>query len=86
MLLLGRSDTVLQDRLVFEREIRLHRAAGKVRSAGCVKEGDDGFYLGVPAHLPDATVWAQRLDQGVAVLEKSGELARILARYGVTER
>ena len=86
MLLLGRSDTVLQDRLVFEREIRRSRAAGKLRSAGCVEEGDDGFYLGVPAHLPNASVWAQRLDQGVAVLTQSGELARILARYGVTER
>lgn len=81
MLQAGHSDVILEDRLVVRW--LLERGAPAAREAGCIDAQDNGVYLAVPRGVPQAEVVLARLEQGVARLRRSGELDRILDRYGV---
>jgi polar amino acid transport system substrate-binding protein len=82
MLQAGRSDVVLEDREAMRWAFR-HRAASlPVQEAGCISD-DTGLYIGLPRRDPRAAETLAALEAGLQRLRRSGEMARILARYGI---
>lgn len=82
-LLGGRFGVLLEHELVMNLLISERGAQGRLRNAGCLEQP---FALRVgfsPQHKHSAA-WVAALGQGVQQLEKSGELALLRERYGVT--
>ncbi len=56
----------------------------KLRNAGCTQTAD-ALFLAFSPQQPGGAKLAQLLDEGMQRMRKSGELARILQRYGVQD-
>lgn len=76
---LGRLDALIEDENLVDW---LQRGQPRpLRKAGC--EAPSWGYLAISPHYPDAQRLAQQFDEGMRRLRRSGELARIMARYGL---
>ena len=81
-LLSGRIDVLVESQLVMESMIERQRLGGKVREAGRIGLSEPVFL----ACSPDKSTTPEYLrlfDEGMARLRESGELARIMTRYGL---
>ncbi|QYF94057.1 transporter substrate-binding domain-containing protein [Massilia sp. PAMC28688] len=81
-LLGGRFPVLLEHELVMYKLISEMKAEGRFRNAGCL-ENTFALRAGFSPHNKRSGKWAAALAQGVARLEKSGELARLRERHGV---
>lgn len=83
-LMLGRFDILLEHEMVMYRLIAELKAKGKFRKAGCLEQGIP-LGIGFASGGKRSDVLLTALAQGVRQLEKSGELGRIRARYGIKD-
>lgn len=83
-LLEGRIDVLVENAAVFAAYVADANLADKFEAAGETPEREDLYIAFSPAH-PDSATYADILTKGIAELRASGELARILARYGVAD-
>lgn len=87
MLERGRIEVLLEDEHVMSYQLRQSGQAEKFRQAGYVPAQPDTARVYIafsPAHDRSAD-YAREITDGVARLRASGELARILAAYGVSD-
>jgi len=82
-LVLNRLDLVVEDVNVFRYTAREMGLADRFRLAAAVQPDD--IYIAFSPEAPDAALLAKALDAGMRRLRDSGELDRILARYGLTD-
>jgi polar amino acid transport system substrate-binding protein len=79
----GRIDVLVEDRNVVE-----YHLAGSGQAAGFSAAGDlgeDDLYIAFSPATPGAAEYAKLIAEGVRRLRASGELAAILARYGLKD-
>jgi polar amino acid transport system substrate-binding protein len=55
-----------------------------IGNAGCY-QGNLDFYVGFAPHNPESAARAKLLAQTMTELRSSGQLAKILARYGLSD-
>jgi len=82
-LLAGRIDVFIEDRTVFLAYINKIGKEDEVRFAGAL-EGVEVFVSFCPTN-PKSEVYAEILSDGIAGFRESGELDRILEKYGLTD-
>ncbi len=86
-LLAGRIEVIIENQYVFLHRIRLLGLSDKVRFAG--HDGTRGpvnhVYIAFSPALESSREYARILSQGIRRLRQSGELDRILAKYGLTD-
>jgi len=82
-LLAGRIDTVIEDEAVLTYRLRTWPEAKQIRIAGRIDSG--ALYIAFSRRGGRGTELARQFDSGVRALRASGELDRILARYGVRD-
>ncbi|MHA7773134.1 substrate-binding periplasmic protein [Roseibium sp. M-1] len=80
---LGRIDVVVEDVNVFRFKAMEMGLADRFRLAASVNA--DEVFIAFSPKVPDAEELAGALDEGMKRLRASGDLARILARYGLTD-
>ena len=68
----------------FRTPAELFSSGLKLRTAGCTQTAD-ALFLAFSPQQPGGAKLAQLLDEGMQRMRKSGELARILQRYGVQD-
>lgn len=79
----GRIDAFVEDRHVVNYYLYEKGAAGRFKEAG--EEVAVPIHIAFSPSLPQAREYADLLGAGVARLRASGELAKILARYGLQD-
>lgn len=79
----GGLDGMIEDRSVMNFLLLDPAYAGRVRLAGCNQPVP--LYMAFSPTRPGAAGLPERFDQGLQALRKSGRLARILDKYGVTD-
>ena len=80
----GRADAVIMTSDVFDFGRRDSQALGAFKQAGCL--ANEKLAVGLSRADPErARKIADKLDSGIRKLRKSGQLKRILARYGIAE-
>lgn len=79
----GRIDALLEDKAVLEYQLAQENKMGSFDYAGGLEEAEV-FIAFSPAN-PASKEYARLLGEGVARLRASGELAEILARYGLKD-
>lgn len=84
-LLHGRVDALVESESVFWYSAGQLALAGKFKSAGQVHAGPQKAYIAFSPAAPEAKKYAQILSEGMDTLRKSGELARILAKYNLQD-
>lgn len=82
-LALGRLDAVVEDAQVMQHVLLQLGLGAKVRQAGCQAAGP--VYVGFSPRHPQARQLAERLDHAVQEQRRSGQLARLLTRYGLSD-
>lgn len=82
-LLLGRIDAIADSALVLRWAATELGVADRMEFIH-IAENDDVYYAFSPA-IPGSTEHLRILEEGVARMRESGELARIMARYGLTD-
>lgn len=82
-LVAGRIDTVIEDEAVLTYRLKTWPDAKRIRLAGRIASG--AFYIAFSRRGGRGTDLARTFDSGVRALRASGELDRILARYGVRD-
>jgi polar amino acid transport system substrate-binding protein len=83
-LLAGRIDAVVSDAVVTEFQLKLLEQSGRVVPAGSL-QGAMSFYVAFSPKWPEAQRYAELISSGTRELRRSGELARILAAYGLRD-
>ena len=83
-LLVNRVDTVLEDEWVTAYTLNKMKILGKVIDAGHIGK-PVSCYVGFSPAISRSREYAQMLDKGVNELRKSGELQKILNKYGVSD-
>lgn len=79
----GRIDVLVEDRNVVEYHLA---GSGQAASFGVAGDlGEDDLYIAFSPANPNAAEYARLIDEGVRKLRASGELAAILARYGLKD-
>lgn len=80
----GRLDAYIDSRTVFLSRVQADRRAGDFRIGG---EVDEKFplYIACSAAKPSSRMHIKALDRAIVSLRASGELARILGRYGLDD-
>ena len=83
----SRVDVVVEDEAVVRYMARKSGLLERFRLAGVEgsARGEDDVYLAFSSRDPHARQHARTLDTGIRALRRSGELARILARYGLRD-
>ncbi len=83
----SRVDVVVEDEAVVRYMARKTGLLERFRLAGVERSarGEDDVYLAFSSRDPHARQHARTLDAGIRALRRSGELARILARYGLRD-
>lgn len=81
-LLGGRFPVLLEHELVMYKLISDMKAEGRFRNAGCLEQAF-ALRVGFSPKSKRSGQWAAALAEGLARLEKSGELARLRERHGV---
>lgn len=84
MINLGRRDVTADDANVVAHALKQTGLEQNIVNAGCYS-GTLDFYVGFSPKNPNSAAYAHRLSQTMHDLRSSGELARILARYGATD-
>lgn len=90
-LLKGRIDIVPEDKLVFLYNAKEHGVLDQVQEAGMVPVTDKAdfestkVYLAFSPKNPRSKEYARILSEGIREMRASGELAKILAKYGLTD-
>lgn len=79
-----RLDTVIEFSMVMQAKLQEMGMAGKIKSAGAVSE-PSGLYIACSPNLSNSSAVVTALDEGLAALRASGELAKIMAKYGLTD-
>ncbi len=76
-------DVTLEDEYVVRDWFKRNGKESEYRFAGCINSGLV-FVSASPRH-PKAKAMVEMLDRGVVELRQSGELAKILAKYGIAD-
>lgn len=84
-LALGRVDVVLEGRQVAQYLHRGRSAEAPLHELGCVPDAASRFYIAFNRRSPQAQAWADAVAAETRRLRASGELARILGRYGLKD-
>lgn len=79
----GQLDLTLEDEYVLNDWFKQSGRGAEFRLAGCLHSGP--VYVSASPRHPQAKALVQMLDRGVVALRESGELARILAKYGIRD-
>ncbi|MCH8533097.1 MAG: transporter substrate-binding domain-containing protein [Saccharospirillum sp.] len=87
MLERGRIDALLEEQSVFQYQLMHHGRSETFRNAGGVAQEAlfSEVYIAFSPELEGAEHYADILTEGMAQLRQSGELNKILSRYGVTD-
>lgn len=83
MISLGRFTATLDDINIVNYLVKVHDL-DDVRVAGCLEAKIDSYTI-FPKVLPKSEQWATMLGDGIRELRASGELARILEKYGASD-
>ena len=83
MLQLGRSGAVLEDASAMRWALKQRGLQGRIHSAGCLADDEDGIYIGFARKHPDAERHAKWLAEGLQRLRRNGEWVRIMQSYGL---
>jgi polar amino acid transport system substrate-binding protein len=83
-LLAGRIGVTVDDAAVMAYEIADQKLADSVRMVD-MSDAANPLYIGFAPKLPQAAAYAKRLDETVERLRASGDLEKILARYGLRD-
>lgn len=84
MVLAGRVAALLDATQMIGYTMQRQHRPGELQSVGCLEGVQYGYFAISPAH-PRAREFARRFDDGLRALRASGELRRILARYGAED-
>lgn len=84
LLLLGRLDAVVDDANVLRFFVARQQLSGQLVSAGAGGQVMKNYLAFSPAH-PKSRDYARILSQGLRALRKSGQLRKILAKYGLSD-
>ncbi|WP_284195058.1 substrate-binding periplasmic protein [Chitinimonas prasina] len=79
----GQVEVTLEDEYVIRDWLKQSGRQSEFRLAGCLDSGE--VYISVPPGNPQAKQLVAMFDSGVQALRQSGELARILAKYGLED-
>ncbi|MDR3480444.1 MAG: transporter substrate-binding domain-containing protein [Burkholderiaceae bacterium] len=82
-LALGRLDGIIEDDRVMRHIIAKRKLEDKVVLAGCGERTP--LYVAFSPKLENSRKLAEQFDQGVQELRRSGQLAKILAKYGLSD-
>lgn len=81
----GRVDVVIEEKSVFYWTLKsLGIAADEFEEAGSTGKADPIFIAFSPKK-PKSSEYAKQIEEGIAALRASGELAKILSKYGVSD-
>jgi polar amino acid transport system substrate-binding protein len=84
MLLRKRVDVLVEDKAVMQFFLSENsQSAARLRLAG--EGSEEAAYIAFSPAMPDSATFARLLSEGTKRLRQSGELARILAVYGLTD-
>lgn len=83
-LLAGRIAVTVDDAAVMAYEIADQKLTDSVRMVD-ISDAANPLYIGFSPKLPQAPAYAKLLDETVAKLRASGDLEKILARYGLRD-
>ena len=83
-LLAGRLDVIIESPFVMEAMIRELRLSGAITEAGRIESPPTPLYLACSPARETSARYLSEFDDGMAMLRESGELARIMARYGLS--
>lgn len=83
-LLAGRVDVIVESAPVLQAKLKEMNLEGKLDAAGDAGEADDLFIACSPK-LPAAPEYARILTEGTQTLRQSGELKKILNKYGLSD-
>ena len=78
----GKIDAFLENEDVVTYYLKEHKI-DNIKKLGCT-EDSLALWIGFPASNPKSKAWVSTLDAGQAVLEKSGKMAVIYKKYGIT--
>lgn len=84
MIALGRTQATAEDSMVATYLLQRSGFKQGISNAGCY-QGNLDFYVGFAAHNPNSAARAKTLAQTMTALRSSGQLAKILARYGLSD-
>lgn len=84
LLVAGRVDIVVDSNLVVDYAIAERQLKDKVRAAGTLSEPVE-FHMACTPTNPRSTEYVRLLDEGITRLRSSGELDKIMARYGLKD-
>lgn len=79
----GRIGALLEDKAVFEYQLAQEGKIGAFDFAGGLEEAE--IFIAFSPAIPAAKDYAKLLGEGIANLRASGELAKILERYGLKD-
>lgn len=82
-LLMGRITAIIDDHQVVEYTAKKHRLPGVFHLAGCLKGLD--VHVGFSPAKSKSAEYAQKTSESVMKLRKTGELKKILGRYGIED-
>jgi polar amino acid transport system substrate-binding protein len=82
-LALGRLDGVIEDDHVMQHMVTKLGIADKVALAGCQKQ--TRIFVAFSPRMKDAPQMVKQFDEGMEALRQSQQLAKILAKYGLTD-
>ena len=82
MMMAGRLDAFVEDEKLLAY-LRKMNPELKLRKAGCEKASDT--YMAISPKSPQAQRYAKIFSDGMKELKRSGELTRILERYGINK-
>ncbi len=83
-LLIGRIDAVLENKYVFEYKASQMKAADKIKPAGVAVKPEKAYVAFSPAN-PKSKEYAEILSKGMVAIRESGDLAKILQKYGLQD-
>lgn len=84
MLVTHRVDVVAEDRAVGLERINALGMSSRIVVAGHTTD-EDPIYIACTPARPEGAAYAKMFDEGLRVLRASGELARVLGRYGLED-
>jgi polar amino acid transport system substrate-binding protein len=80
----ARTDVTSEDSLVATHLLRSAGLTEKIKTAGC-DPGHLDFYVGFAPNVAESKARARQLSETMAALRSTGELKKILARYGLND-
>jgi polar amino acid transport system substrate-binding protein len=84
MIALGRTQATAEDSMVATYLLQTSELKQRIGNVGCYPSHLD-FYVGFAPHSPDSSARAKKLAETMIALRSTGELKKILARYGLSD-